>query len=229
MMPSLFKSAEAGIAVLYPMPMVIASNWSMTPFPSTSPAARLTSGMVVMLPAVSVAKPWAPRNPSAEAVIPYEPAGAVRLNVPSALAITEAAMELSALSKRMVTGFPASACPFTTGADTGVGVGVSAPPLTVRIAGPRDKILTRAPSPLDTRAMHSIEVCPVCNPVALKVKAAPLVVARRLLLPAMAKTKLPFCGPLSAVAGSAPKRPAAAMLLTSIRAGSYEQTNSALE
>ena len=125
----------------------------------TSPAARLTVGMVVTTPAVSVAKPCAPRKPSAEAVIPYVPAGAVRLKVPSALATTVAATELSGLYKRMVTGLLASTCPVTTGADkgVGVGVGVSSFPLIVRIAGPRDKILVRTPSPLETRAVHSME------------------------------------------------------------------------
>lgn len=103
----MFKSAEAGIRVLYPMPMVMASNWSMTPLLSTSPAARLTRGMVKVLPAVSVAKPCAPRNPSAEAEIPYVPAGAVRLKIPSSTIIT-LKRELSGLYKRMVTGLLAS-------------------------------------------------------------------------------------------------------------------------
>jgi hypothetical protein len=47
-------------------------------------------------------------------------------------------------------------------------------------------------SPLDTRAVHSIAVWPACNPFALKVKAAPFVVALLPLLPAMATMKLPF-------------------------------------
>ncbi len=93
------------------------------------------------------------------------------------------------------------------------------PPLTVRDAGPRDGMPVSNPAPLETCAVHSIEDCPVCKPFALKVKTVPLVVARLPLLPAMAKTKLPFCGPLIAVAGSLPKSVATVILLTSTSAG----------
>jgi len=120
----------------------------MTPLLSTSPAARLTIGIVLTTPSVSVAKPWAPRNPSAAAAIAYVPAGAVRLNVPSALATTDAATELSALYKLMVIGLPAMTCPVTTGAEVGI-------PPTVRLAAPRDKILTRVLLPFETSAVHS--------------------------------------------------------------------------
>jgi hypothetical protein len=47
-------------------------------------------------------------------------------------------------------------------------------------------------SPFETRAVHSIAVCPACKPVTLKVKAAPLVVALLPLLAAIATMKLPF-------------------------------------
>ncbi len=51
----------------------------------------------------------------------------------------------------------------------------------------------------------------------LKVKAAPPVVAFLPLLPAIATIKLPFWGPLMAMAASAPKRLAMVILLTSPR------------
>ena len=53
-----------------------------------------------------------------------------------------------------------------------------------------------------------------------KVKTGPLVVALLPLLPAIAKIKLPFCGLLNAVAGSAPNKPAAATLLTATKLAS---------
>ena len=64
------------------------------------------------------------------------------------------------------------------GVSNGVGVklGVGSSPTTVRLV-PVDGILVRRLSPLDTRAVHSIAVCPACRPLALKVKAAPPVVA----------------------------------------------------
>ena len=95
----------------------------------------------------------------------------------------------------------------------GVAVGVDASPTIVSVS-PVDGMLVRRLSPLDTRAIHSIVVCPACKPVALKVKAAPLVVALLPLLPAIATMKLPFCGSLIATAGSGPKRLVAVMLLT---------------
>jgi hypothetical protein len=114
--------------------------------------------------------------------------------------------------------------PVSTGADevgvgvgdstaVGVEVGVGVLPVTVRLV-PVEERLVSILSPFDTRAVHSIALCPACKPVALKVKAAPLVVALFPLLPAIATMKLPFCGSLIATAGSAPKRLAAVILLT---------------
>lgn len=59
--------------------------------------------------------------------------------------------------------------------------------------------------PCETRALHSIAVCPACKPITWKVNAAPLVVALLLSLAAMATIKLCAPGPLIADAGSAPK------------------------
>lgn len=98
-------------------------------------------------------------------------------------------------------------------AAVGVGVEVGALPITVRLV-PVDERLVRILSPLETRAVHSIALCPSCRPLTLKVKAAPLVVALLPLLPAMATIKLPFCGSLIATAGSGPKRLVERMLLT---------------
>jgi hypothetical protein len=112
-------------------------------------------------------------------------------------------------------------------AAVGVEVGVGVPPVTVRLV-PVEERLVRILSPFDTRAVHSIALCPACKPLALKVKAAPLAVALFPLLPAIATMKLPFCGSLIATAGSAPKRLAAVILLTWIRLGLYVQVNSAL-
>jgi hypothetical protein len=101
-------------------------------------------------------------------------------------------------------------------AAVGVDVGVGTSPTTVRLV-PVEGRLVSILSPFDTRAVHSIALWPACKPLALKVKAAPLVVALLPLLPAMATMKLPFCGPLIATAGSAPKRLVTRMLLTSTR------------
>lgn len=188
----------------------------MTPLLSTSPAARLTAGIVVTFPYASVVKPCAPRKPSAEAPIRYIPAGAVIVKVPSGLAITVLTMETSPSYKVMVTGLLAITRPVKTGAGIGVGVGAL---LTVRVAGPRDRIPVNSPSPLETRAVHSTEDCPACKPLALKVKTVPLLVARLPLLPATAKTKLPFCGPLIAVTGLLPNSVATIMLLASNTTG----------
>src|SRR5512146_1054836 len=91
-----------------------------------SPASRLIVGIVLVVPGLSAAGPCAPRKPSAVARMVYSPEGAVRLNVPSALATTEAATELSALSKVIVTGLTASTCPVSVpfmgmGVEVGVG------------------------------------------------------------------------------------------------------------
>lgn len=106
------------------------------------------------------------------------------------------------------------------GDSTGVGVkvGVAPLPATVRLV-PVEVIWVRILSPFETRAVHSIAVCPACKPVTLKVNTAPLVVALLPLLPAIATMKLPFWGPLIAMAGSAPNRLAAAILLTPITLG----------
>ena len=106
------------------------------------------------------------------------------------------------------------------GVDVNVGVGV--PSIIVRVAAPVEGKGVRLPSPIETRAVHSIEVsatCPKgrCKAVTLKVKAGPLVVALLPLLPAMAKIKLPFCGLLNAVTGSAPNKPPATTLLAATK------------
>ena len=117
------------------------------------------------------------------------------------------------------------------GVDVNVNVGV--PRIIVRVAAPVEGKEVRLPSPIETRAVQSIEVsatCPKDTPkaVTLNVKAVPLVVALLPLLPAIAKTKLPLCELLNAVAGSVPNKPAAAMLLTATKFASYVQVNSAL-
>jgi hypothetical protein len=102
------------------------------------------------------------------------------------------------------------------GIGVGVNVGVTALPTIIKLV-PVEGIDVRILSPFETRAVHSIAVCPACRPVAVNVKAAPLVVALFPLLPAIATMKLPFCGPLVATAGSAPKRLVTVMLLTSTK------------
>jgi len=87
------------------------------------------------------------------------------VNVPSALAVSVVAIELSALYKRMMTGLLARTCPVITGAGKGVevnvgaGVGVSVDTFPmVRFAAPVDKILIRVLSPFEMRAVHSMDV-----------------------------------------------------------------------
>lgn len=289
--------------------MVNASNWSMTLLLSISPASNVTFGMEVEPPLVIVAEPDALRKPLAVAFTVYVPAGAVRLNVPSGLAGTEATRLFPASYRLTVTGFPAMTCPVndpagkgvavivgvfvgrgvevkvgvgdsmgvevnvgvgdSTGVDvkvcvavadpsgvevceavgvaepsgvdvgdpsgvevcegTGVadpsgvdvavgdptGVGVKVAVMgTLRMVRPvpvegRD---ARRLSPFETRAVHSIGVCPPCRPVTAKVKTGPLVVALLPLLPAIATMKLPLFGPLKAAAASAPKRLPISML-----------------
>ena len=148
------------------------------------------------------------------------------MKVPSALAFTVAASELSGLYKRMVTGLLARTRPVITGAGKGVGVNVGRGvgvavdtfPM-VRLAPPVDGISTRILSPFETRALHSIITSPACKPLALNVNAVPPTVALFPLLPAIARMKLPFWGPLIAATGSAPNRFVTTMLLTSTRAG----------
>ena len=105
------------------------------------------------------------------------------------------------------------------GVSKGVGVklGVGSSPTTVRLV-PVDEILVSRLSPLDTRAVHSIAVCPAWRPLALNVKAAPPAMALLPLLPAIATMKLPFCGSLTATAGSDPNRLVAAILLICTKA-----------
>lgn len=69
---------------------------------------------------------------------------------------------------------------------------------------------------------------PACNPVIVKVNTAPLVVALFPLLPAMATIKLPFCGPLTTMTASVPKRPLSVILPMLTRDGLNVQVNSAL-
>lgn len=109
----------------------------------------------------------------------------------------------------------------------GVEVGVGVSPTTVRLV-PVEGRLVSILSPFDTRAVHSIALWPACNPLALNVNAAPLVVALLPLLPAIATMKLPPCGPLIATAASAPKRLVTVILLASNRLALYVQVNSAL-
>ena len=262
-----------------------------------SPANRLIVGIVLAPPAVSATGPWALRNPLADAAMLYVPAGTVRLNVPSGLAVTDAASELSALYKPTVTGLLARTCPVSvaagsgvgeaTGVDVNVGVGetsgvnvceavgvgdsigvdvsvgvgdtsgvdvnigvgdtsgvdvnvvvgdtsgvdvkmgvgdstgveVGTIPATVRLVPVEGRSVSIL-SPFETRALHSIALCPACKPLTLKVNTTPLVVALLPLLPAIATMKLPFCVPLIAVTGSAPKRPPTTMLLASSKFGS---------
>src|SRR5512133_2036645 len=82
--------------------------------------------------------------------------------------------------------------------------------------------------PCDTRALHSMTVCPACKPLILKVNAGPLVVLLFPLLPTIATIKFCSCGPLIANTGSLPKRPVTLMLLTSNKPRLYEHVNSVL-
>lgn len=205
------------------MPMVMASNWSMTALPSISPAGKVTLGMVVMFPAIRLAVPCALKKPSALAVMTvYIPCGAVRLKEPSALARVEAINELLGSYRRTVTGLLAKTCPITTGAEEGVGeaigVGVIIAPDTDKFAGTWGISVKRL-SPLETRAVHTTVDCPICTPFKLKVRAMPLVTARLPLLPAIATMNCPFCGLVMAVTASAPNKSVTAKLLASNKGG----------
>lgn len=155
----------------------------------------------------------------------YVPAVKGKLNVPSGLAFVWAAREASGLKRRIVTSLLEMTRPLITG--SAGGVAVSAFPKMVSVSGIY-KILSRELSPFETRARHSILVCPACKPLALKVKAVPLEVAFLPLLPAIARIKLPFDGPLIADTGSAPKRPETVKLLISIKPDWYVHVNSVL-
>lgn len=75
-----------------------------------------------------------------------------------------------------------------SGVDVNVAVGPL--PVIVRVV-PTQSTAVRMLSPFETRAVHSIGLCPATRPVTLKVNTTPLVVALLPLLPAMAKMKLP--------------------------------------
>lgn len=109
------------------MPIVIASNWSITLLLSTSPASKLIAGFVVVLPAEMTAEPCALRNPLAEALTVYVPAGAEMLNVPSALASAEATSALPESNRLTVTGLEAMTCPVSEPFDGRVGVEEGSP------------------------------------------------------------------------------------------------------
>src|SRR5688572_24149546 len=97
--------------------------------PLTSPATNLVGGCVLVLPPTIVAAPSVLRWPLAEARMPYLPAGAVKLKVPSALAVTEVTNESSRLYSSSVTGLPANTCPVRVPVvGMGVAVGVGEPP-----------------------------------------------------------------------------------------------------
>lgn len=149
------------------------------------------------------------------------------LNVPSALAVVEAATVLSGLYKRMTTGLLAMTCPEIKVEEGRVAVGDGMLPTMVSVS-PMEGMLSNTPCPFETRAVHSIGVCPSCRAFARKVNAGPLVDAFCPLLPAIARMKLPFCGPFIADTGSVPNSVVTPILLTSIKLGLYEQINSAL-
>ena len=81
------------------------------------------SGFVVLLPPTIVAEPSALRKPAAVAAIVYDPAGAVRLKVPSGLAVTDVTNTLPVLYKLTVTGLLAITLPVIVPSGTVVGVG----------------------------------------------------------------------------------------------------------
>src|SRR5262245_38946544 len=89
-----------------------------------SPAKRVTFGFVLVLPPVIVAEPCALRKPLAVARTVYDPAGAVRLKVPSGLAVTEVTRVVPAY-RPTVTGLSAMTCPATEPSGEVVGVAVS--------------------------------------------------------------------------------------------------------
>lgn len=152
-------------------------------------------------------------DPSGVEVAVSEPSG-VKVAVSDPFGVEVAVSEPSGVG--VALSEPSGVC-VAGSVGAAVGVSVGALPVTVRLTAPVDGMLVRVLSPLDTRAVHSTEVCPACKPVTVNVKAAPPEVALLPLLPAMAKIKLPFCVLLNAVAGSAPNKLAAATLLTATR------------
>ena len=99
-----------------------------------SPASKVIFGIVLLLPPVSVTKPWALRKPLAVARIVYVPAEAVRVNVPLVLAAAEVTSVLVASYKLTVTGLPASTCPVTIPEPPGMEVDVGDPMGVERVA-----------------------------------------------------------------------------------------------
>src|SRR5258706_5377284 len=85
----------------------------MTLLLSISPANRLMVGMVLAEPPAIVTEPWALRKPLAVATTTYVPAGACKVKVPSELAFTVAANELSVLYKLTVTRLLSFTCPLS--------------------------------------------------------------------------------------------------------------------
>ena len=88
-----------------------------------------------------------------------------------------------------------------------VAVGVAVPPRIVNVSV-TNGMSVRVLFPCETRALHSIVVCPACKPFTLNVNTVPLVVA---LLPSLAATatiKLCAPGPFTTDTVSGPKREA---------------------
>ena len=141
--------------------------------------------------------------------------GVDEVGVEDSTGVSDVAVGVSTGVDDVGVGDPTGVSEVGVGVSKGVGVklGVGSSPTTVRLV-PVDEILVSRLSPLDTRAVHSIAVCPAWRPLALKVKAAPPAVALLPLLPAIATMKLPFCGSLTATAGSGPNKFVATMLLT---------------
>ena len=105
------------------MPMVMASNWSITSLLSISPANRLIVGNVVTFPPVIVTDSFcALRNPLAVARTVYVPSGAVRLKTPVGSAGTDAINLLVASYNLTMTGSVASTCPVRVPVSCWVGV-----------------------------------------------------------------------------------------------------------
>src|SRR5215213_4670095 len=96
----------------------------MTLFPSISPASRVTVGLLLGLPPVIMADPWALRKPLEVARTVYEPTGAVRLKVPSLLAVTEVT-NVVPIYRLTVIGLTANTCPVRELSGKAVGVGDS--------------------------------------------------------------------------------------------------------
>ena len=88
--------------------------------PSISPGVNAIVGLVVVAPGFNTAEPCAVKKPLANAITVYDPAGAVRLNVPSGFAVTEV-MSVVPENKLTVTGFDAVTVPVSVPFGRGVG------------------------------------------------------------------------------------------------------------